>query len=168
MTSRAGNPSVLTTHLRHISTPRPYSAATEHSFLTAAGLGTLPPSLLSLWLAQDRLYAAHAYPAFIGRMLAAIPFSSLDALDSERERKNQEVVRVLTGALANVVREVEFFGNVAAAHGLRLEVWKERKGTRDYTAEMARIGAEGRIEDAVVFLWAMEQVSISGSEWSVR
>lgn len=101
-------------------------------------------------------------------MLAAIPFSSLDALDSERERKNQEVVRVLTGALANVVREVEFFGNVAAAHGLRLEVWKERKGTRDYTAEMARIGAEGRIEDAVVFLWAMEQVSISGSEWSVR
>ncbi|EPS95650.1 hypothetical protein FOMPIDRAFT_1038434 [Fomitopsis schrenkii] len=158
MTTRTAHPSALTAHLLSLPTPRPYSAATKHSFLTAAGQGTLPPALLSLWLAQDRIYAAHGYPAFIGRVLAAVPFSYLDAPDSQRERKNQEIVRVLSGALANVVREVNFFGEVAAAHGLSVEGWKERKATRDYTAEMARIGAEGRIEDAMVFLWAMEQV----------
>ena len=158
MSAKTANPSTLTTHLLSLSTLRPYSAATEHPFLTAAGQGTLPPSLLSLWLAQDRLYAAHGYPAFIGRTLAAIPFSSLDAPDSQRERANRDIVRVLSGALANVVREVGFFGEVAAEYGLSVQGWRERKGTRDYTAEMARIGAEGRIEDAMVFLWAMEQV----------
>ena len=161
MAAQIADPATLTTHLLSLSTPRPYSAATEHPFLTAAGLGTLPPALLSLWLAQDRLYAAHGYPAFIGRTLAAVPFSSLDAPGSPRERANQEIVRVLSGALANVVREVGFFGEVAAAYGLGVEGWKERKATRDYVAEMARVGAEGRIEDTMVFLWAMEQVRLS-------
>ncbi|KAH9919846.1 heme oxygenase-like protein [Fomitopsis serialis] len=148
----------LTAHLLSLSTPRPYSAVTEHPFLTAAGLGTLPPALLSLWLEQDRLYAAHGYPAFIGRTLAAVPFSSLDEAESPRERQNKEIVRVLSYALTNVVREVNFFGDVAREHGLKPDGWKERKATRDYTAEMAKVGAEGRIEDALVFLWAMEQV----------
>ena len=158
MAAKTANRSTLTAHLLSLSTPRPYSAATEHPFLTAAGLGTLPRPLLSLWLAQDRLYAAHGYPAFIGRALAAVPFSSLDAPDAPRERAHQAIVRALSGALANVVREVGFFGEVAAAHALELGGWRERKATRDYTAEMARVGAEGRIEDAMVFLWAMEQV----------
>ncbi|KZT71872.1 heme oxygenase-like protein [Daedalea quercina L-15889] len=152
------NRTTLTAHLLSLSTPRPYSAATEHPFLTAAGLGTLSPALLSLWLAQDRLYAAHGYPRFIGRVLASIPFSSLDEPDSPRERKNQELVRVLSDALANVVREVNFFDDIAKEHRLKPEGWKERKATRDYTAEMTRVGAEGGIEDAMVFLWAMEQI----------
>ncbi|PCH35359.1 heme oxygenase-like protein [Wolfiporia cocos MD-104 SS10] len=148
----------LTTHLISLSTPRPYSAATEHPFLTAAGLGTLPPALLSLYLSQDRLYAAHAYPAFIGRILSAVPFSSLDASDSVKERRNQRIVAVLTYALQNVVREVNFFGETAKKWGLQLDVWRERKATRDYTAEMARVSASGHMEDGLVFLWAMERV----------
>ncbi|CCL99574.1 uncharacterized protein FIBRA_01592 [Fibroporia radiculosa] len=148
----------LTTHLVSLSTPRPYSAAVEHPFLTAAGLGTLPPALLSLYLSQDRIYAAHAYPAFIGRLLAVIPFSSLDDLDSEAERRNQRIVQMLCGAVQNVVREVNFFGETAKTWNLQLKGWKERKATRDYTAEMARVGAEARLEDGLVFLWAMERV----------
>ncbi|KAI0918822.1 hypothetical protein AcW1_009466 [Taiwanofungus camphoratus] len=151
-------PDKLTTHLLSLSTPRPYSAATEHPFLAAAGRGTLPPALLALYLSQDRIYAAHAYPAFIGRLLAAVPFSSLDDPNSPEERLNQRIVQALSGALENVVREVAFFGETAERWGLQLKGWKERKATRDYTAEMARIGAEGRIEDGLVFLWAMEQV----------
>ncbi|TFY50666.1 hypothetical protein EVJ58_g10945 [Rhodofomes roseus] len=133
-TPPTANPTTLTAHLLSLSTPRPYSAATEHPFLTAAGLGTLPPALLSLWLAQDRLFAAHG------------------------EQRNQELVRVLAYSLTNLVREVGFFGDVAREYGLKAEGWKERKATRDYTAEMVRVGAEGRIEDAMVFLWAMEQI----------
>ncbi|KAH9833279.1 heme oxygenase-like protein [Rhodofomes roseus] len=157
-TPPTANPTTLTAHLLSLSTPRPYSAATEHPFLTAAGLGTLPPALLSLWLAQDRLFAAHGGSAFIGRTVAAVPFSSLDEPGSPREQRNQELVRVLAYSLTNLVREVGFFGDVAREYGLKAEGWKERKATRDYTAEMVRVGAEGRIEDAMVFLWAMEQI----------
>ena len=38
----------LTVHLVSLATPRPYSAATQHEFLAAAGTGTLSPDLLSL------------------------------------------------------------------------------------------------------------------------
>ncbi|KZT03748.1 heme oxygenase-like protein [Laetiporus sulphureus 93-53] len=163
----------LTTHLLSLRTPRPYSAATEHYFLTAAGDGSLPDELLSLYLSQDRLYAAHAYPAFIGRLLAAVPFSSLDAVDSPAEQSNQRIVRVLSDALQNVVREVGFFDETVKAFGLQSDSWRELKATRDYTAEMARIGVHGRIEDGLVFLWAMERVYLDawkyvGSLQSIR
>lgn len=148
----------LTSHLYSLSTTRPYSAATEHAFLTAAGNGTLSQEHLSLYLAQDRLYAAHAYPRFIGLLLASVPFSSLHTLDSPQEQLNQRVVRLANYALSNVIREAGFFVETANKYGLNLEGWKERKQTRDYTAEMIRIGAAGKLEDSIVFLWAMERV----------
>ena len=148
----------LTSHLYSLSTVRPYSAATEHHFLTAAGKGTLTPEHLALFLSQDRLYAAHAYPRFIGYLLASVPFSSLHRPDSPQEQFNARVVSVANGALANVVREVGFFVETANKYGLDITAWKERKETRDYTAEMIRVGALGRMEDALVFLWAMERV----------
>ncbi|KAI0072927.1 heme oxygenase-like protein [Panus rudis PR-1116 ss-1] len=148
----------LTSHLTALSTTRPLSAATEHDFLTSAGKGTLSPSLLSIYLSQDRLYAAHAYPKFIGHLLASIPFSSLHPLNSPQEKFHRKVVEVLTGSLTNVLRETAFFESVARKYGLQLEGWRERKATRDYTAEMIRIGATGRLEDGLVFLWAMEKV----------
>ena len=148
----------LTSHLVKLRTARPYTAAVEHNFLAAAGNGTLSKQLLSVFLAQDRLYAAHGYPKFIGHLLASVPFSSLDVIDSDRETFNQRVLTVLGGALQNVIREVNFFGDVAHQHGLQLSGWIERKATRDYTAEMSRVGASGRLEDGLVFLWAMERV----------
>lgn len=150
----------LTSHLMSLSTVRPYSAAVEHDFLASAGDGSLSKRLLSAFLSQDRLYAAHAYPKFIGHLLASVPFSSSDLIDSDREKINQQIVAVLVGALQNVVREVNFFSDVAKTHGLQLEGWRERRATRDYTAEMARIGASGRLEDSLVFLWAMERVNL--------
>ncbi|PIL23360.1 hypothetical protein GSI_14671 [Ganoderma sinense ZZ0214-1] len=149
----------LTTHLVSLSTPRPYSAATEHAFLAAAGTGTLSAPLLSLYLSQDRIYAAHAYPRFLGQLLARVPFSSLHAPDSREERFNSEVVGVLSDALLNVRREVGLFEEVERKYALpSFTGWKERKATQDYTAEMARVGALGSFEDGLVFLWAMERV----------
>ncbi|KAM5537679.1 hypothetical protein V8D89_008757 [Ganoderma adspersum] len=149
----------LTTYLVSLSTSRPYSAATSHPFLTAAGTGTLSAPLLSLYLSQDRIYAAHAYPRFLGHLLTRVPFSSLHAPDSREECFNSEVVSVLSNALLNVRREVGLFGEVERKYALpSFAGWKERKATRDYMAEMARIGALGSFEDGLVFLWAMERV----------
>ena len=148
----------LTTHLQSLSTPRPYAAAVEHAFLKAAGERTLSPALLSLYLSQDKIYAAHAYPRFIGRLIAAIPFSSLSADNSAAaEAFHTRVLKTLSYALSNVVREVELFGEFAGGSGAKA-LWAERKATRDYTAEMARVGVEGSFEEMLVFLWAMERV----------
>lgn len=153
------SPSIkLTSHLASLSTKTSYSAATEHNFLATAGKGTISDARLSLYLSQDRLYAAHAYPRFIGHLLASVPFSSLHDLRSPQEQFNRRIVELLSYSLQNVVRESGFFVDTAIKYGLKLDGWKERKATRDYTAEMIRIGATGRIQDGLIFLWAMERV----------
>ncbi|KAF7794918.1 hypothetical protein EIP86_006061 [Pleurotus ostreatoroseus] len=148
----------LTQHLQSLSTVVPYTAATEHAFLVAAGTGKLSKEHLGLYLYQDRLYAAHAYPRFIGHLISAIPFSSLHAIRSKAEQDNQHIIRSLTYSLQNVVREINFFVETADKYGLRLEGWKERKATRDYMDSMAAVSSWGSLADGLVFLWAMEQV----------
>ena len=149
----------LTIHLVSLATPRPYSAATQHEFLAAAGTGTLSPDLLSLYLSQDRIYAAQGYPRLLGLLLARVPLSSTDPT---RAAHGEQIVRVLADALQNVLREASMFDEIVQAHGLPLlATWRERKATRDYTAEMVRVGASGTFEDGLVFLWAMERVCLS-------
>ncbi|KAF8156002.1 heme oxygenase-like protein [Crassisporium funariophilum] len=148
----------LTKHLLSIDIPS-YVAATQHTFLDQAGKGTLPLPRLALWLSQDRIYAAHAYPRFIGSLITRIPFQDTDAIAGPREQRNQDILRVLVKCLDNIVREIDFFRDVAEKDGLDMEGWVERKGTRDYTAEMARIAAGGdSFMDGLIFLWAMERV----------
>ncbi|TFK32031.1 hypothetical protein BDQ12DRAFT_729029 [Crucibulum laeve] len=142
----------------------PFSAATTHAtFLTDAGAGTLPPDRLALWLSQDRIYAAHAYPKFIGSLIARIPFSHRHGINSREELKNQEILKLFVFCLENIVREVAFFNATAERWNLKLEGWKNRKGTRDYVAEMVKIADEGLVE-GLVFLWAMERVYLDS--WS--
>ena len=74
-----------------------------------------------------RIYAAHAYPRFLGHLLSRVPFSSLHAPDSREERFNSEVVGVLSDALLNVRREVGLFEEVERKYALpSFAGWKER------------------------------------------
>ena len=157
----------LTAHLTSLATPRPYTAATQHPFLTAAGTGTLPLARLSCYLAQDRIYAAHGYPRLIGHLLARIPFAASDGPASDAEARHTALVGVLADALQGVRREVALFAEIVDAYGMPpLGAWRERKATRDYTAEMVRVGACATLEEGLVFLWAMEHVNITCSRGS--
>jgi len=149
---------MLTQHLLSLPTIPSYEAATQHNFLLEASAGTLPSSRLALWLSQDRIYAAHAYPRFIGSLISRIPFDPSDEIDSPEERKDQRILKILAYSLENIVREVSFFGDTAKEWNLQLNGWLERKGTKDYTAEMARVSQS--LEDGLIFLWAMEKASI--------
>lgn len=150
----------LTSHLLSLQTTPSYAAATRHTFLTQAGNGTLPLPRLALWLSQDRIYAGHAYPRFIGSLISRIPFQEIDPVSGPQERQNQGILQLLVKCLDNIVQEVAFFWDTAEKSGLNMEGWIERKGTRDYTAEMARIASSAPFEDGLIFLWAMERVGI--------
>jgi hypothetical protein len=39
-------------------------------------------------------------------------------------------------------------------------MWKERKGARDYLAEMESVGNSKNTEEGLIFLWAMEKVGL--------
>lgn len=137
---------MLTQHLlSRASHTKAYAQATQsHPWLQAAASGSLPDSSLAYWLFQDRIYAAQAYPRFIGAIIA-------------RHTLDHDTLSTLVFSLQNILREVEFFESTAQRYGLNLDVWKERKPTRDYTAEMARVSERGTLVDGLVFLWAMEK-----------
>jgi thiaminase len=143
------SPRRLTEHLRALETTPSYAAATQHAFLARAGRGALPAPALAFWLHQDRVYA-RAYPAFIGRLLAAPP------PDGDTPAAALARAALLSDALANIVRELRFFERAARECALELDAWRERRATREYTAEMARTAGDG-LMDGLVFLWAMEQ-----------
>ena len=150
----------LTGHLLSIKTRVPYDEAINHPFLHSAGLRTLNNDLLALWLSQDRIYAGHAYPRFIGYLMTKIPFASHHGVNSEQELKNQRILRILAFCVENIVREESFFRDTSKKFGLPLDVWNEREATRNYTAEMLRVGSSLSLEEGLVFLWAMEKVRV--------
>ncbi|KAF8889593.1 hypothetical protein BD779DRAFT_1520003 [Infundibulicybe gibba] len=143
------NTPVLSDHLISLPTSQPYSAAIAHPFLHAAGNGLLGRRLLSLWLSQDRIYASHAYPRFIGALISNIPFGNRGS-SPDADALNKRILDILVFSLNNVLTEVKFFESTAKKWNLDIS---------NYTAEMARIGNSGNIEDGLVFLWAMEKVS---------
>ncbi|KAH7925443.1 heme oxygenase-like protein [Leucogyrophana mollusca] len=154
----------ITAHLLALQTRTPYAAATQHPFLTAAGRLALPRARLALWLSQDKIYAASAYPRFVALLIAKIPFGA-GGIEDTTPSRNRRTLRCLVGALQNSVRAVGFFEDTAARWGLEIggmgDVeggWVERWGTREYTAEMARVASLGTLEEGLVFLWAMERV----------
>ncbi|KAG9313598.1 heme oxygenase-like protein [Chiua virens] len=145
----------LTDHLTALTTPTPYNAAIAHPFLKSAGNLSLPAIRLALYLSQDRIYAAQAYPRFIAQLITKIPLD-----DPKADPLATRTLTLLVGCLTNIVREVAFFDTTARTYNLPLahRDWRERKATRDYTAEMARVGALTSLEEGLVFLWAMEKV----------
>jgi len=156
----------LTSYLVGQRTPIPYEDAISHQFLRDAASLNLPHDRLAFWLAQDRIYAGQAYPRFIAFLITKIPLDSSDETIRDRSRRT---LQVLVGCLDNIVREVNFFEDTARKYDLDIgavkpgegQVWFERKATRDYTAEMARIASLGSLEDGLVFLWAMEKVKVA-------
>ncbi|KAF5381386.1 hypothetical protein D9615_008328 [Tricholomella constricta] len=156
----------ITAYLLSLPNRSSYAKATkDHAFLRSAANGTLTDTLLSLWLSQDRIYAAQAYPRFVGSLISHIPFRHPILVSSTSPDHSQRILKVLVFALENIVREIEFFDNTAKEWSLDLDRWKERKGTRDYTAEMAKVSVTGKIEEGLLFLWAMEKVYLEA--WSI-
>lgn len=145
----------LTDHLLTTQTSSSYNAAIKHPFLTTAASLTLPGLRLALYLSQDRIYAAQAYPRFIAQLISKIPLD-----DPSVAPLATRTLSLLTGCLTNIVREVAFFDTTARTYNLNLDHghWHDRKATRDYTAEMARVSTFASLEDGLVFLWAMEKV----------
>lgn len=84
-------------------------------FLKQAGEGTLDPAVLSEWLAQDRLYAQN-YINFAGALLSKIRLPV--AVDSQSTEK--KAARLVSFAVQNVIRELQFFEDTAARYNINL------------------------------------------------
>lgn len=149
-----------------------YKSATQATFLHLAGHGKLPPSTLSQWLTQDRLYA-QMYIRFSGLLLANIRLPR----KADNKHLDERLVDCLIGALANVKRELGFFEKTAREYGLELTMWGKEgqglegkiqlegfdEGTKGYAKLFEKLGTgveNGNMTqlECFVLLWGMEKV----------
>lgn len=144
------------------SSPSEYLQATQHPFLAAAGQRTISTQLLSRWLTQDRFYALHGYPALIGRLIRYIRFPARGGNDPTYAWE-EDLLKMLSEFMSNIVRETRFFKDVAAKYGLDLEVGGLEPNTQEYCDLMR--GTDEDVSDglteALVLLWAMEKVGFN-------
>lgn len=147
------------------NSPGQFQSATQHPFLRLAGLGQLPKHVLSRWLSQDRLYA-QAYIGFIGSLISRVdlPYAYVrDQSGSLRWR----IVNLLTSALSNIQRELDFFASTAHEYGLDLE--SPPRNSPVFTAEPATLqyidlfrafwtDPSMTLLEGLVVLWATETV----------
>ncbi|KAL9051026.1 MAG: hypothetical protein Q9162_006291 [Coniocarpon cinnabarinum] len=120
------------------------SSATQSSFLHDAGRGTLPPQKLSQWLVQDTHYTRH-YVRFLGAILNSIPLPFSSRVSSDRDREFGEgcgnvpgrslefrIFDLVTDALVNIQREMQFFEDVVRKYELDLPEEEESEALRAY------------------------------------
>ncbi|KAF8889592.1 hypothetical protein BD779DRAFT_1662021 [Infundibulicybe gibba] len=101
--------------------------AIAHPFLQAAANGSLGRHLLSIWLSQDRIYASHAYPRFIGALISHIPFGNRGS--SPDTDAHLEYSCILVGQYAHEMARIGNSGNIE--DGL-VFLWAMEKGRVDY------------------------------------
>lgn len=107
------------------ATPQSFKRATTHPFLASAGQGTLPKTILSQWLSQDRLYA-QSYIRFIGLLLTKIRLPS--RIGERGLPSEQAAADILIDALVNIRTELRFFESTALEYGLDLTAISNEEG----------------------------------------
>lgn len=157
----------LTAHLLSLH-PTSVTAATEHPFLHRAGNGTLPAQSLAQWLTQDRLYGLMGYTRLMGGLMSKLPSYDVGP-DTPHAEQLWRRLRVISGATANITREMAFFEDVARRNKLPLDIPPSNgittpathssllaPTTQGYIDYMANVAANGTFEEALVLLWGME------------
>ncbi|KAH7330381.1 hypothetical protein BKA65DRAFT_509283 [Rhexocercosporidium sp. MPI-PUGE-AT-0058] len=150
-------PSKLTDHLLSLS-PHSFTSATQTTFLSHAGAGTLSKDVLQTWLGQDRLYA-QAYIRFAALLLANVTLSGKVDGGSFEER----LLDLILSSITNVRRELKFFEDVAQRYDLDISSTEESvsEGVKLYrslffdTGEAVEAGGMGLLE-GMALLWGTE------------
>ncbi|KAK0527544.1 hypothetical protein OC834_004374 [Tilletia horrida] len=123
--------SKLTHHLLSLCPADAGRATFAHPFIAAVGKGTISPARLEAWLAQDRHYILRGYLPLMGSMLARVPLPTPSqghsrsaglGPQSEESRLYFRTMQILSGAVANAVREAGFFEKTAEEAGFDLSV----------------------------------------------
>lgn len=157
------HPGGFTAHLIALE-PAAYHAAVTHPFLKAAARRDLSSGQIEAWLAQDRLYAEVGYLRFTGLMLARLPTAADGEGFALACTYGSRIRAVLSGAISNVVREVQFFDDTALQWNLNLGgdntslMAPYAPVTKAYIDYITSVGQTGAFEEQMTLLWSMEKL----------
>lgn len=175
-------PWALTTHLLSVSKEQ-FARATQSPFLAHAASGSLSKSVISDWLANDRLYM-QGYIRLSGELLRILQLPSKPTASTAVGTVEVRLLDWLVDALVNIRREERFFMDVAERFGLNVDlteldgasVKEEKKveGLRRFEKLFASLTSGHPppstlpwLEGAVLF-WATEKVYFEAWSWAKK
>lgn len=146
----------LATHLLSRD-PAAFTTATQQTFLSHAGCGTLSAGALSQWLAQDSHFS-RGYISFVGSLIGKV------RLPQATNMQNHPLCRtmdLLIGALNNFRREMTFFEVTATKYSLHVPIEPPDPITKSYLdLFVASSSPSVSLLEGMVVLWATEHVRI--------
>jgi thiaminase len=145
----------LTNHLLK-SNHALFTAATNQSFLSHAGCGTLSSAALAQWMNQDNHYT-RAYIQFVGSLIGKL---RLPIIANSQFHPMYRTLDLLISAINNIRREMGFFENTAMKYGINLTEETPNFITRAYMDLFEAVSApSASLLEGMLVLWATGHVS---------
>lgn len=135
--------------------PEQIASATQTSFLSHAGCGSLSASAIDQWLAQS-LHISRALVPFVGSLIGKIRIPETSNLQQDPTYRAMDL---LISAVQNMKKELEFLEQTRSKYGLQGESEEPRpaiKGIVDLFAAAA--APQASLLEGIVLLFAVEHV----------
>lgn len=132
--------------------------ATQQSFLSHAGCGTLSASALNQWLAQE-IYISRALIPFVGSLVGKVRIPETPNLQQDPTFR---AIDLLVSACSNMKKELEFLESSKTKYNLHVEPEEPKSAIIGFCDLMAAAASPpASLLEGLVLLWAIEHVSES-------
>jgi hypothetical protein len=129
--------------------------ATQKSFLSHAGCGTLSEAALGQWLAQE-VHISRALVPFVGSLIGKIRIPEISNLT---EDPTYRAIDLLCSAVNNMKKELEFLESTKRKYELRVDSEEPQAATQGFTDLFASAASpQSSLLEGLVVLWATEHV----------
>ena len=130
--------------------------ATQLSFLSQAGCGTLSTIALEQWLTQQG-HMSRALVPFIGSLTSKI---RLPEIKDPQKDTTWRALDLLVSTLSNATKELEFLRTTMLKYGLRSDGKLPKHGTKGLVDLLLSTSSPGAsLLEGMVLLWSIEHVS---------
>jgi len=129
--------------------------ATQKSFLSHAGCGTLSAAALKQWLAQE-IHISRALVPFVGSLIGKVRIPETSNLTSD---PTYRAIDLLCSAVNNMKKELEFLESTKRKYDLRVDMEEPQPATQGFIDLLASASSpDSSLLEGLVILWATEHV----------
>ncbi|KAK0281309.1 hypothetical protein LTR29_008994 [Friedmanniomyces endolithicus] len=127
--------------------------ATQKSFLSHAGCGTLSAAALKQWLAQE-IHISRALVPFVGSLIGKVRIPETSNLTSDPTCR---AIDLLCSAVNNMKKELEFLESTKRKYDLRVDMEEPQPATQGFIDLLASASSpDSSLLEGLVILWATE------------
>ncbi|TKA39915.1 hypothetical protein B0A54_10266 [Friedmanniomyces endolithicus] len=127
--------------------------ATQKSFLSHAGCGTLSAAALKQWLAQE-IHISRALVPFVGSLIGKVRIPETSNLTSD---PTYRAIDLLCSAVNNMKKELEFLESTKRKYDLRVDMEEPQPATQGFIDLLASASSpDSSLLEGLVILWATE------------